>query len=454
MNKMLKSTLGVAAAVAITGVAVAPAVLAWGDNTTGGRPTYSIKEINEGKIDDKIVFNSIVASDADLTEANKEAGDIIPLSDERNFVGARLDDGNHGKNNVWNGNEITVEEGKTYIVRMYIHNNNRLGTKMTAKDVTAHFTMQDYADTTFKVDGVFTSSNANPSKYWDSVVFKSNTGSRFYLDYIEGSALLENNSYAKNGGKTLSDDLLGNGVKIGYDALDGNIPGCYQYAEYVSFKVKPVFEDSTIEKKVRLEGDENWTEDLHAKVGDIVEYQIKYQNLNNSQVNDVVLIDSLPENVEYIKGSTMLYNGLYPSGVKNTNDTITTTGINIGYYPVKAQAVVRFKATITDKSLVCGNNQLINWAKIGSTTVGYAVQDSTNVFVEKTCENPTPTPTPEPTPAPEPTPTPAPEPTPTNTTTVTEMPATGPAAAVGTALGAGSVVTAAGYLISSRKQLR
>ena len=448
MNKMLKSTLGVAAAVALTGVTVAPAVLAWGDNT-GGRATYSISQINAGEIDDKIVFNSIVASDADLTDANREAGDIIPLSDERNFVGARIDDGNHGKNNVWNGNEITVEEGKTYIVRMYIHNNNRLGEQMVAKDVTASFLMQDFADTTFKVDGIFTSSNATPNRYWDSVVFKSNTGSRFYLDYIEGSALLENNSYAANGGKTLSDELIGNGVKIGYDALDGNVPGCYKYAEYVSFKVKPVFEDSSIEKKVRLDGTNDWTEDLHANIGDTVEYQIKYQNLNDSQVNDVVLIDSLPDNVEYIKGTTVLYNGLYPNGITNTNDTITTTGINIGYYPVNAQAVVRFKAKVVDNSLVCGNNQLINWAKIGSTTVGYAVQDSTNVFVEKTCTPDDPKPPVNPDDKEETVVVKK-----TTTTTVNELPSTGPAAVAGTALGAGTIVTAAGYLISSRKQLR
>ena len=102
MNKVLKSTLGVVASVATIATTVAPAVnvAAWGNSGTL-RDTYTIAQINSGVVDDKIIFNSIVDSNENLSEENKNAGVIVPLSDERNFVGARdASTGNNGKNNV------------------------------------------------------------------------------------------------------------------------------------------------------------------------------------------------------------------------------------------------------------------------------------------------------------------------------------------------------------------
>ena len=122
MSKKLKITLGATVAIAVSAIAIAPAVVsAWG-NAGEGRRTYTIAEINNGALGDKIVFNSIKDSNDNLSAKDKEAGVIIPLTDERNFVGARdASTGNNGKNNVWEGNTITVEEGKTYVVRLYVH---------------------------------------------------------------------------------------------------------------------------------------------------------------------------------------------------------------------------------------------------------------------------------------------------------------------------------------------
>ena len=78
------------------------ATAGWGDNG-GGRESLTAKEINSGVLGDTIIFNSI--------------SDSI-IGDEKNFVGARLDDGtNTGADNVWNGNEIAVENGAVYFIR-------------------------------------------------------------------------------------------------------------------------------------------------------------------------------------------------------------------------------------------------------------------------------------------------------------------------------------------------
>jgi len=437
MKKALKivsvATLSVAA-----GIAAVSTVYGWGDNA-GGRPTYSIADINAGKLGDKIVMNSIKDDDSSLTEAERQAGITTPLTDEREFIGIRdAATGNQGKNNVWSIGDVNIEEGKTYIVRMYIHNNNPKGLNAVAKDVTAQVDLPNLVSSEARITGFINASNATPSRYWDSLNLKSADGRRFFLDYIEGSALFENNVW-KNG-ITLSDSLVTSaGVKLGYDKLDGNLPGCYQYSGVVTFKIKPVFENTSIIKQVRMKGDKDWKKAIDAKVGDTVEYRIHYKNLNDGNVANVVVNDSLPNNMEYIKGTTRLIRADIPNGATYNEDKLLTDGVNIGNYAVRGDGYVRFFAKVVDKNLACGNNRLINWAKASAN--GFAIQDNADVYVNKVC-NETPTPTPKPTPTPEPTPTPK------------ELPKTGPETVITGVVGLGAIITSAGYYIASRKQLR
>ena len=248
MKKALK-IMSVAAVSVAAGIATVSTVYGWGDNA-GGRPTYTIAEINAGKLGDKIVMNSIKDNDSSLTEAERKAGVTTPLTDERSFIGIRdAATGAQGKNNVWNIGNVNIEEGKTYVIRMYIHNNNPKGVNAVAKDVTAQVDLPNMVSKEARVTGYINASNATPSRYWDSLNLKSADGRAFYLDYIEGSALYENNIFKS--GVTLSDNLVSTGVKLGYDKLDGNIPGCYEYAGYVTLQVKPVFENTSIMKQKR-----------------------------------------------------------------------------------------------------------------------------------------------------------------------------------------------------------
>ena len=424
MKKALK-IMSVAAVSVAAGIATVSTVYGWGDNA-GGRPTYTIADINAGKLGDKIVMNSIKDDDSSLTEAERRAGVTTPLTDERSFIGIRdAATGAQGKNNVWNIGNVNIEEGKTYVIRMYIHNNNPKGVNAVAKDVTAQVDLPNMVSKEARVTGYINASNATPSRYWDSLNLKSADGRAFYLDYIEGSALYENNIFKS--GTTLSDNLVSTGVKLGYDKLDGNMPGCYEYAGYVTLQVKPVFENTSIMKQVRKQGEKDWKESVDAKVGDTVEYQIHYKNLNASKVENVMIKDSLPTNMEYIKGTTKLYRSDLRDGAVNNEDSLLTNGVNIGNYNLRGDGFIRFLAKVVDKNLVCGNNRLINWAKASAN--GFAVQDNADVYVKKECE-PTPTPTPK------------------------ELPKTGPETVATGIIGLGSVVTTAGYYIASRKQLR
>lgn len=201
----------------------------WGDNG-GGRESYTLDEVNAGALGNQIVFNSISDS---------------VIGNEKNFVGARVDTGiNLGKDNVWEGNLIQVNEGETYLVRLFCHNNSPFGYAATAENVEACFVIPEETGRTIAINGMLQSSNAMPSKYWDSVVLTSERP--FHLEYITESARMENNAIGTNGGITLEDQIAaGNWTTLGYTTLDGQIPGCYQYDCYLSIKVKPVFEPTS-----------------------------------------------------------------------------------------------------------------------------------------------------------------------------------------------------------------
>lgn len=452
MRKAIK--FGAALAIsAVAGLTITQSVFAWGDSIKGGRPSYTLDQIESGVLKNKVVFNSISNS---------------VIGDEKNFVGARENDGNTSNTKTWSADTINVEEGKEYVVRLYVHNNNPQGTKVTAKDTTAYFTIPTESSNKLTVKGTVTASNAEPNLVWDDVVFTNADGRAFHLDYIEGSAHLGNNKL----NTSLSDAIITeSGVKIGYEKLDGNVPGCYQYASYISIVVKPVFTDHNyvVDKRVKLHGsDADWSESVNAKVGDLVDFIIKYQNTTENAVSNVAIRDILPNNME-LASDIVLKNGTNPDGLVLKGNA-TTGWVDIGGYGVDAKAYVYLTAKVVDKSMICGKNILRNWGQIGVGKV--TRQDSADVVVQKDCkEDPKKDCTTNPElPECQKKEDPEPEPKKDCTTnpelpecqkkeepkkeTPKEMPSTGATEIVMGALGIGSTVTAAGYYIASRKNLR
>lgn len=433
MSKAIK----IAAAVAISafgGLAIASNVSAWGDSDNG-RPSYTVKEVESGVLKNKIVFNSI----SDGTIGN-----------EKYFVAAS----ESGNDSPWQNGELTVEEGKEYIVRLYVHNNNPQGTKTVAKDTTVMFALPQETGSSLDINGFIKSSNATPSEYWDYVTLKSADGRAFYLDYLEGTATFYNNKIGLGGINVADEVITTNGIKIGYEKLDGNIPGCFEYDSFVTIKVKPVFAENkyTVDKRVRLAGTTEWSDSVEAKVGDKVEFMIKYQNTTETAVENVMFRDVLPSNLKIVS-DIIVKNTTHPNGNKQTGDV--TTGINIGGYAINAGAYISYTAEVIDNNLICGTNTLRNWGQIGVAKT--TLQDPADVVVKKTCEKPEPEPKKDCTTNPE-----MPEcqkdnpkkEDNNNTVTPSVMPSTGATEIVLGALGAGATVAAVGYFIASRKMLR
>ena len=415
MNKIYKTILGVsAAAVVLAGTLTPVLVNAWGDSANG-RPSYTLDQINKGELGDTITFNSI---------SNGKIGD------EKNFVGAKV---SGAKVDTWNANTINVKDGETYTIRLFVHNNSPKGMDAIAKGVKATFSIPTTVAKSQTIVGYLDSSNATPTRYWDEVTLVSDEN--VYLEYVEGSAKYNNNK----GTFSLPNEVITSGATLGFDKMNGEIPGCYEYSGVVTIDVKVHSSVAAkLSKKVRIKGTKEWAESVEAKVGDEVEYQIEYTNLLTEQVNNVMIRDILPTNVEYVQNSTYLYNSNYQNGTLLKDNTLTTSGINIGSYNAKGNAYVRFTGKVVDKTLACGKNQLVNWAS--STVDGAVSKDDASVMVTKDgdiCKDKPVNPTP----------------TPDNPGTPTTIVSTGPATIVTGAVGAGSVVTMLGYYIASRKKL-
>ena len=358
--------LYMAVAVAAAVVTVPAALLAWGPD----RPTYTTQHPA-----DHVTFNSITNNPVQ--------------GDERNFV--QVKESTAGNSTY--KDSISLAAGKEYTVFMYYHNNaasnlNASG-KGIAKGVNAKAEIPAIVPTGSngtKAVGYINASNATPKSVSDDISFSNKTGGDIALRYVPGSATIHNKG--KTNGATLSDSIVTSGAKLGYDSLNGVVPGCNQYAGYITFKVKADQANFTVEKKVRKLGSTAWSKSVNAQPGDKVEYLIGYKNTGTTKQNDVVVKDTLPKGVSYVNGTTMLKNALNPNG-KKVSDNVTKDGINISNYTPGSNAYVWFTAQIGSKDeLPCGTQKLVNKATVETNNGNKS--DTADVIVDNGECAPTP----------------------------------------------------------------
>ncbi len=390
----------------IAAVVIVPATLfAWGPT----RATYTIEQPA-----DHVTFNSITNNPN--------------IGDERNFVGIR----ETGTTALWSDSKA-VEKGKTYTVRMYVHNNAAANLNLVAENVTAKFNLPTTTGKSIQVNGFLNSSNATPTEVYDHAIF---TGSEdFNLAYVSGSLKYENNVFGAAGIALPESIFTSAGALLGYDKLDGRIPGCFEYAAYVTFQVKPQFAETqvsefTMSKMVSKHGDNKWVESYAAKPGETVDYLIQYKNVGDVQQDNVTFRDTLPVGMTYVAGSTIYGNSKTPAGVKASDNIANGTGINVGSYAPGANAWAIFSAKLAanDQLPTCGANTLVNKAKV--TTGGGSIEDTANVTVPKECKPPV-----------------------TPPTTPPELPKTGAGESIAAILGVGALIASIGYYVNSRRAL-
>ena len=327
---------------ALIAVIVIPvSVFAWGPN----RPTFTIQAPA-----DHVTFNSITNNPAH--------------GDERNFMQIREKD---ARNETYT-DEISLTGGKEYVVYVYYHNNAASNLNASGKGVAQNaYTRAEIPSTV--ANGASTqgaayvgASNASPASVYDDITFKNTTGGDIALRYVPGSTTIHN--FGKTNGATMPDTILNTGgVKLGYDALNGTLPGCNEYAGYVTFRIKADQPNFTFKKEVRLNGTKEWQKGVAVKPGDTVDYLLTYKNTGSTTQTGVTFKDELPAGLAYVAGSSKLANGNNPGG-KAVGDEISQGGMKVGDYNPGAAAYFTFSATasgeqcttLTNRAAVLTNN--------------------------------------------------------------------------------------------------
>jgi uncharacterized repeat protein (TIGR01451 family) len=305
---------------------------------------------------------------------------------------------------------------------MYYHNNAaaNLGLKSVNTYVRAEIpAVVDNGSNGVIANGYVKASNANPNEVYDDISFINNTGGGIALRYVPGSATIHN--LGATNGQTLSDSIITTGAIIGYNSLDGIIPGCNQYAGYVTFNIQADQPNFTIKKQVRKTGETTWQTSEDVNPGDSLDYLITYQNTGTTQQDDVVIKDVLPAGISYTADTTYLANGLNPKGVK-VNNEIINGGINIGNYAPSATAYIKFNASVAGNYSLfnCGKNTLTNTAE--AQTDNGSKSGAASVIITRQCYQ-------------------------------SQLPVTGPGESILSIVGVGVTGAMTSYYIASRKKI-
>lgn len=310
---------------------------------------------------------------------------VPKFGDERQFFNGQYAD----QSQTYYPTLTQLRQGDEVTMHVYIHNGadpslNASGQGI-AKNTNVKVELPEGSIKSGQAKATISADNAQPKAVWSSVDLKAENGGFFEYDFVPGSAKLVGNGIDK----PVSDDLVGNGVSI------GDINGCFEYAVAVTFKVKVNMPHYTIDKQVRFDGQtsKDWKNEVTAKPGDTVEWGIQFDNIGQTELKGVKIVDEVPANMTPVPGSVKLYNGNYPSGYTFPDSAIQANGkqinVDIGNYDPGINAWVVFKAKINDvKELKCGQHEL--WNNAFATPDGYgAVNDTALVKIDqKPCEKP------------------------------------------------------------------
>ena len=356
---MNKPVMGAVAAAVVT-IAAGATALAWGPD----RPTYTTAAPA-----DHVTFNSITDNPA--------------YGDERNFL--RIKDAAAGDEAY--ADDTQIEPGKKYTAYVYFHNNasktlnsEAHGKKGIAQNASMRIAMPDQlkAGERTGMTGYISADNANPGTVHDDTFMTATQD--LSLRYVAGSAKIS--SFGAVNGQAIPDSLFGSGALLGYDSLNGVLPGCNEYAGYVEFDFTAEAANFIVTKEVSKKGENNWQSNIVAKPGEEVDFRIGYDNTGTTQQNDVVVKDALPSGMSYVAGSTSLKNANVPDGAAQ-GDGVATNGLNIGSYTANSNAYVTLSAKVGEELEKCGVNELVNTATI--ITANGNKQATASVTVDVAC---------------------------------------------------------------------
>ena len=126
---------------------------------------------------------------------------------------------------------------------------------------------------------------------------------------------------------------------------------------------------------------DSWYDTVDADEEDTVLFKITYTNRSGQLQKDVAVRLISSDYMEYVPGTTILYNSTNEEGLAWPSDNLSLDGINIGDYQKDASAVITFEAKVKTDLPRGGANVLREWVQI---YVGEnCVQDYADVHIKK-----------------------------------------------------------------------
>lgn len=156
------------------------------------------------------------------------------IGDERSLYGIR---DAASPERVWYSS-IKVEPGHTYRLRIFIRNDST-DPEAVARTTRVMVNLPTCTGTSIQTSAFVTSIDTYPNQIYGNVAVSADQ--YFNLAYVEGSAMIENNS--SNSPFTIgsTDFLTSKGQLVGFDSLDGDLWPGYYHDVYVSFEIRPQF---------------------------------------------------------------------------------------------------------------------------------------------------------------------------------------------------------------------
>jgi hypothetical protein len=265
--------------------------------------------------------------------------------DERAFVDARKSE-NTASGSYKNVLEDVTEGSREVVVRMYVHNNANVSTNESGLGIARNTRVRLFVPTaesqTLRARGYISADNATPQLVEDTVDFVG--AEKFKLEYVPGSAIMYNNG-AFQSGVQLSDSIVSNsGALIGNNALDGNLPGCFEYEAVVQVRLRVIVEEPKeldFEKHVRKAGDSEWKKEVSAVPGDKIEWLLTTRVSGGGVQNNIIVRDRGVPNNQLETGSVRWIDAAQGT-VAQDDGPLFDGGINFGNYTTGGGFYVMF----------------------------------------------------------------------------------------------------------------
>lgn len=285
---------------------------------------------------------------------------------------------------------VDIEVGKEYEVYIYYHNNASESLNASGKGLAQNVRLKTelpselHNGDTAVIKGTIEWGRPNDKKsVWDTAFLTAKD--TVYLRYVENSAVLHNQGNA-NGSILDANALFGDGALLAYDTINlgwGIIPGCNEYAGYVTYRVKADQPKFYIEKEVSKSGEDNWSDTISVKPGDKLDFKISYKNHGTTEQTAVKVVDKLPQGLTYVEGSTFAVTPAAPDGVA-VADKIFNEGLVIGNFQPGETATITYSVIVgAESEFVDCVTVIYNDAHVA--TANGTQYDKVKITVEKDC---------------------------------------------------------------------